>query len=368
MIDSGVNRVMTSHHPFSPSNLGRRKLCPGSYLQEIDIGDSVDASEDAAEGTLLHGLVNPAFPAPDSITDEQEDTILRARDFLKRKTADANNIYYELKGVLSLSGRTVTHGTMDLVAYVFSSVTPDFVRVIDWKFGRNQLYQITTELQMRAYAGMAMQYFGVKRAEVYVYQPRLDLELFGAYENPEIIAKEIDVIILDSLSSSNDNLYPSCEACRHCRAKISCPAFKPAILDALPARAQLGEILSPEKLARALEFASVVSPWIDEIREYAKKAISEGQEIPGWELFTRKMRKIANNRGIVGGLGDVLTPWDILDCAKISIGAIEDLYARKSKENGVSNTMKDAKERLKKLLSPYIVTDNQEILRRRSEP
>jgi len=69
------------HHPFSPSQLYRRVLCPGSYRMEEGLSDT--SSPEAAEGTMLHREV--AWRGTnDSLTDEQQEVVAKCREFLAK--------------------------------------------------------------------------------------------------------------------------------------------------------------------------------------------------------------------------------------------------------------------------------------------
>ena len=50
------------HHPFSPSTMGRRAHCRGSYRMERDMPEL--PSKEAEEGTLLHEAVAEMIRGP----------------------------------------------------------------------------------------------------------------------------------------------------------------------------------------------------------------------------------------------------------------------------------------------------------------
>ena len=80
------------HHPFSPSQLYRLYLCPGSHRMAEGLPDTL--SEYAEEGTRLHGLVASYLNGNEPAEASEEDMILlqKCLDFVEAKIAPDDRV------------------------------------------------------------------------------------------------------------------------------------------------------------------------------------------------------------------------------------------------------------------------------------
>ena len=216
-----------THHPFSPSVLARRKLCPGSYYSEIDLPEI--ETEEAQEGIKAHkimakqGLSSPILEAEaDGAEWNLRVQIDKALDFRKHLIKEASQVFTEEHLELHFNDQLLTSDIADLVA-IFSD---GHVKVVDWQFGRSPLPQIAANMQLMTYAAMIFQRWReIQSVEAIIYQPRFST----TYKTVYLRDKLLDILnavlhIIDTAKTLPLSLAPSVEACAYCKAVTICPA------------------------------------------------------------------------------------------------------------------------------------------------
>jgi hypothetical protein len=326
------------HHPDGPSKIGRRVLCPASGEKEkeaLNLGIGQETSEAADEGINLHRYLDPMIPIED-LEDEQKFQVQKARSYIAEKTRDAIKVTYEEKVYLYFGTKLILWGYLDVKAWY-----PDHLIIIDLKFGRATLFPAITEFQQRCYVagGLSGETFeeGCKNpwAEVYVYQPREDIEHRGVYQGASQLIEEINQV-LEYSRNHPEEFRPSVEACKYCSARSICPSFKGEIESQLPARIDPQEITTAKDWDLALQLAEKVAlwdEWAKKVRSQAKALIQAGAlELDGWEIREREVRKITDLSKAYEAVSDLLTQQEFLNSCDISITEIEKIFTQKLKE------------------------------------
>jgi len=275
---------------YRPSRLNERELCPGSAWMCRNLPEGDTSTPDAKEGTDLHEQVplDGFFSRPD-LSDEQKDAVLLCREYrdgyIPEKVQDEDkggegdwtdfDMYHEWSGTMDCGFWTI-NGTADCVM-----VTPEAIRVFDWKFGRGYLSERGALLQCSAYLGMVIEKAKPRPTMTcHVVMPRLGRVYVGEYKSLDQIKTRIRQII-QACEEPTAKLYPGPEQCHYCRALPFCPAAREATEQAVSLVPD--NPLVPEVL-RALEVAELAKPWIERVRGLAFDLIQSGVDIPGWEV------------------------------------------------------------------------------------
>jgi hypothetical protein len=314
-------------------------------------------TEAADEGTDMHRANNPCVPL-DGYTEEQRRQIEKARRYIADKLVGAQSIIYEHTMTLWDDEGAIHFGSVDVIGQY-----PDLVRIPDTKYGRSLMSAWAGEPQMRAYAAMGMQFYGVPKAEVFVYQPREDTDFVAAYNHPEKIAADIRRAIR-ACEAPDAPLNPSPDACLYCLGKTLCPEFHEEVLT-LPTTRPALEALAPERVARALDFARLVEPWAKQVRDYARKLAVGGVEIPGWKVAERTTRRITDVNEAFDAVSDLLGQGKFLELVEVPIGGLEDYYAREwVRVNQGAVTLKEGIARFRERMDGCIETTTQKYLKK----
>jgi hypothetical protein len=289
---------------FRPSNLHRRKSCPGSGRLEAQFAAEPD-SEYAVEGRLLHGqfaqLDIEADRPPRDLTEEQCGILLRAIELqcevFSRVEAECSGFERqidieedEIPFYASLATREIRFtGTPDRVRLYGPAVANV---VIDAKFGRNEVAPAEVNYQLAAYAVMAHDRYPTQHVYCAIVQPRapresrLTVAKYSAGDIESIRAAVLQIII--ECEAPNAPLVPSEDACRYCAARMGCPALLGGISTLATVRGdvhavaremqigELGRLADCVKLAKSDTFGAVI---LGEL----KRRIEENRA-PGWKL------------------------------------------------------------------------------------
>ncbi len=360
------------HSLFGPSCLKRRLQCPRSYWIEKELWDKKEAEEDsevAAEGQLLHEAVCDKSKR-DKLNIEQlialekiDNTIAYWMGFKPVK-----EVYYECKVSTKhpegLSDYDIS-GTADLIIIH----TDNTAVIIDFKFGRIPVDQAEMNLQVFAYALAAHDTFGVTSVTMQIAQPRVFNGIGEPYSCSDFYAirENLETIIGDCL-----NPDAKCEVgkeCKYCAGKTydACEEFRSKQMEVVAVKT---EELRPvvtwtddqiakwlDKMSRLVEFTE------NTVKSEAKRRAIEKGNCSGYVATEtngkRKAKDIMDLFGFVDTLG--IGDKEFLGLCSVSISNLESEMAKKiaakAKANGERLTMKDAKDRAKEWLEPYVVSE-----------
>ena len=345
------------HHPFSPSALERRDLCPGSWEVEAAIPDMT--TPEAESGTRLHkaiaDLINTnslLMPENSGYTPEEAEICEKAVHLYHEEQARYGRIckvYVEQELEFFDEGQTepLYRGTADVIL-----VFPDSVTVIDWKTGFNPVQEAANNLQGAAYALAAMQHFSKSKAAVIFYNPRIGQRTAHDFTNWKGIRDEIKAII--DHCKSEPTLKPGENACKYCKGALSgsCPALQTQTLG-LSVSAKAGLIeqlkdLSDEKALELFEACKPAQKLIDaieaEIKERTEKNGSCGDYTIKMVSGGYECKDIQQTFRVSG-----LSPDKFLDCCAVSLPKLKKQYA----EIAEGMTKKEAEALLMDKIAPY---------------
>lgn len=330
-----------SHHKFSPSKLEQYRLCPGSC--ELSAGLPDEITEDAQFGTQCHEAIKSG--KIENLNTEQVGYVEKCNEFLKKLGGS-----WELEVQLSYvddNFEEVLSGTADAVRYNERKLT-----LVDWKFGRNPVTKCSENLQLMAYAYMASQKFETDEIGVIIFQPTLNVIDSYIYKPDELnhfpeLFSEIKRNCENGLQ-----LIPSEKACRYCKAKNICPAYKKFIeknINALTLVEHAHE-LPAEKIGEWLDKWKMIKTFGDRLEHRAKEMLLQNIQIPGWGLKTRAgSRTVTNPQGVFEKVSDIIDVNEFMNCVDISLSKLEDIYATKMKEKENMPKTKAKKELTEKI-------------------
>ena len=345
-----------------PSSLQRVYHCPGSWSMCQDIPDT--ESDAQAEGTLLHERMAFAVVSGILNTEGLDTEQAVALDYCMKCLSDVmaeigEGAIADPEVPLVLhdgEGGVLTRGTCDCVVR-----SPDGSRVaiIDWKFGRNEVIDAAKNFQLAAYAGGAMEVYGVSECKAFVCQPRLCRTTSFTFEGLPSVVFAIGEV---SRAAMGDTLVlrPCPEACTYCAAKGVCPAFRRAMTQLAPTDGGLSS-LAPADLASLYEKGQMVKKWIDgELAAAMSAYLDEHGELDGWQWQeVQGRREVEDVAGLREAMSEVLSSSDFEKASKLSLSALQEIGVPRiqilARNGGEKITRTEAKKRFDLLASPYIV-------------
>lgn len=342
------------HHEFSPSSLDQFRLCPGSYYMQKGLPEG--ESEWAKEGTLLHKAV--ATGCLEGLNDEQATVVQKCLDFLKSMTEPGDKVLCEHRLTVDYDDKVLTYGTADVI--IFNPEKHKAV-VVDWKFGFTPVKNVNENIQLAAYAVGVMQRFGVSSCDAIVYQPRIHSTSHYQFTNAAAIIANIRNII-QRAQNRDLVLRPSESACRYCRARLNCPAFRLNFqrLSACKPDYDLSDIPT---LVSLYEASKEAKSFISEV-EAAVKQVIEAKGRCGNYIFqtTEGAREVKDLNALYAVVKEYLTPQEFNAVCKITLGKFETALAEKliaeAAVKGEKLTKTEAKSRCYEMIAPLISRGN----------
>jgi hypothetical protein len=344
---------MSYHHPFSPSSLKRLKLCPGSFklcqnLEQI-------TSEYAQDGTEIHdALEHDNFstlkPAQLKCAEEMRYYVNSFIPFEKTQK--------EIKISVLNDFELLTEGTADVVY-----VEKDIVYAFDYKAGFLAVDKVKDNMQAKAYSLGLMQKYN-KPVQFHFVQPRINF--FDSYtfqlSEKQTILEEIKTTINDC-NTDKMVLNPGESQCKYCLAKQydTCPALKFAYKSH---GAELANIEHTSELSIP-HLKSNYDKWLilkqigANLENTIKFKLQQGEEIQGLKLKSRGGGRECNDiQELYNEIQDIIPVNEFLDCCKISISQLENIYGRKIKkemqDKGTKVTLKEANNHFKEKTKQFI--------------
>lgn len=365
---------MSYHHPNSPSNLGRRRLCPGSYKEEAGVPEIVEAGEAAEFGTEMHkeceGMLDvwrrhvvegkewaPPLPIWD---DTADDLARRCIAWLKSKSWVGPGVDIYIEAPLALygeDGAVLTSGTADLLL-----VGQDWVRVVDWKSNREPLEKVTAAMQINAYVAAAMQSFNKPEGFGYLHQPRLeDTYTYEIDHLPSAI--KIVASIVDACKDPEPE-YNEGEHCGFCNGKLTCPLVSKRFkqVAAMPVGIQEGmtnkevEIVAREYLMANKEAIQqyadalhLIEPLARATRAAVLRCLKEDPDsVEGWTTRSQQSRSVVDPIKLYElcrerGVGEQ----EFMDTCSVKIGELEKEYVRVVQNASIKEGNKQTKRAIR---------------------
>jgi hypothetical protein len=244
------------------------------------------------------------------------------------------------------SGNVVNFGSADVVLHFERHDKKKCALLFDYKYGRVKVKPAPMNLQGHSYSiGLLQEEPELHSATARFLQPRIYFDTEVTIDRDEL-ADYYDRIIhvIDGASVKNPPQTPSksCDYCKHA-AEGTCSAL--ANLTALIARGadmpvpptfDAGMLTTPQDVAKAFwcikRVESLQKPLRDRITELLKLegAISfiHGEtEVQFTIGYQRARREVGDAAHVFEILQGILSPQQIMSCADLRIGALEDIYA-----------------------------------------
>ena len=354
----------------TPSNLHRRKLCPGSAKMEAGFYDK--DGTDARLGRFFHSYW--AHPEYERALLTPED-----RDLLER----ADMLNGDVLAVLNFSGTPALFVETTLTGVNGRLTgTPDRVYgwrehkaalVSDLKSGFAVVERAELNLQLRGYAVLVHENnqcsTPLERIFVSILQPRLwspsERTTLAQYTPDDIRRAETEIDrIIDGTEQPDAPLRAGEEQCRFCRAKLVCPAFRAAVnlplagvqteedLSKLAREAEIQRRLKGcnddqlEQIFLAVKLADTVH---DDVFAECRQRIKDGgfaNYVLGKESEARTVTNVRRAIALLA-LSNIASREEILDMCKVPLHTLEEHYRKRHK--GV--TWQQAKDKINRILA-----------------
>jgi len=346
---------MTDERKGKPSASGMSRLtdCAGSWNLESTLPEQ-EANQYMQLGTDVHATLADTKPF-EELTEEGQDIATRI-------LSDYSDMIRHLD-LGTMIGSVIEQrfwyddlfsGAIDRIDFFLGdsgeNEVSDYIAVVtDYKTGRTAQSKAAENQQLKAYAVLVKKVFPhLKKIYVAIIQPLAGGTTIAEYNEDELEAATTEILGIVSASLDPDApRTPSVSACKWCRAKSICPD---AYGQATAAKTHLQVVsgvaiatLSNEELASIDSKADIVEDFIEEIRKEIKSRLMAGQQIAGRKLGKgRTTRSVSSDSAaVVSALSDILSPSDVMACAKLSVTSLEKAVA---KAKGVKG--KEAKEAL----------------------
>ena len=270
-----------AHARLSASRAERFMTCPGSVRLEAQMPPE-PAGEAAALGTMLHELSEKILRGEEiDNPDLDPDHLQMAQSYADYVNGISANPRKKLIEVNVDAGLKSLHqalgGTADAVI-----VDGDHLHVIDAKFGR-VLVEAKDNKQLLTYALGVMRQFNAPasiQCTMHIFQPRAGHSKWTV-SGIDLITHGLELKKAADLALSPDApTNPSPDACKYCKAKTICPSMRQKVQDNARKEFATDTAITPEML----ELAHLAADWSDAVITAAKKQLTDGATISGWNL------------------------------------------------------------------------------------
>lgn len=370
----------------SASNISRRALCPGSEAMEAGLPE--EDSVQSREGRLLHAYdANPKLERA-VLTPYQRDLLRisgQCDDFILARVREQFSVsetepFIEgcEKELVALKGEEGAETVGHCDRFIYWPALK-LLSITDKKFGFKEVSPAEANYQLRVYALGGFEEWDVENCVVAITQPRLPYAeriTLAAYNETDALAAVKELREIRAKSREPDApLHAGEDQCRYCKAALGrmCPEYRRVIdsgLAVLPSldgemtvrarEAQIERTLAGcsdaqlDSVLLAVQFAGFITdPARDEARARKRR---NPDSLPEWTIGkASEMRKIVDSKRAVALLalrGD-LTRDEILECASLKIGDLEEKIREKKKL-----AWKDAKQITEATLAPVLVRES----------
>lgn len=309
MSKKNVAHAERGHHKHSPSSLGPKEACPRFQNRE-------GTSEAAEAGTRCHEAVEkyvlgkPRKAWAKGLTDEQLEAVQLCIQYLKDARAarsKEHELLQEHYWPVGNESDPTTAGYADIVLVDRIQREAD---VIDWKFGIGEVDDAETNPQGIAYAlGVFQKFLSLERVTVHFVCPFQDLITTHTFTREEVLMQELRIrTIVARAEDPASPPRPSAGVCIWCAHKATCTPLHNFALRisskhtelVLPTEIRPSHVYDPEYLAMGQEIAGVMEAWAKAWKQHATNlAVTEGVEIPGYEVANVAKRSIKDIRQVL---------------------------------------------------------------------
>ena len=274
----------------SASSMERYQLCLGSFAAEQ--GQPDQPSSDAESGNRIHAALAGETVNP-PLTDDEERTAesckIQAEALIHNTVEDGGVILRETRIWHIGEGWS---GKPDVVAL---SACGKRALVIDYKTGRGEVADATSNMQLRALAVLVADEYWADEVTVAIVQPLAGPVSTCTYDSAALdIAREEIARIIEGIHKPDAQRIPSAKACKYCRAKSVCPEAQKLATDAPLMVSRNGRELSitPERMAEFLEQIPAIEAVVEAVQAKAKRMLeADPASVPGWTLKPGAVRE-----------------------------------------------------------------------------
>ena len=269
---------------LSGSGLESAALCPGKPSAER--GCPEEASPLAIAGTRMHSGFETGNL--DGLSDDEQKLVQKAIRIRKNMVKEWHDLQCPDLFPESIRRQTLVEkrlwGFDRKLSGKFDhlEIFAEAGLLLDLKTGFKEQVSVVKNIQLRAYAVLCADAYGLKEVTVGIIQPNLanDVTSVCVYdqESLEKARNEIEGIIWRA-SDPDARRIPGPVQCRFCRAKSKCPEARSVASEL--AKTKLEEI-TIEQLPDLLDACETAEKIILAIRNKAKEELSVQGSIPGW--------------------------------------------------------------------------------------
>ncbi len=312
----------------SASSMERYQLCPGSWRAEQ--GQPDETSEDAETGNRIHAALAGEVVTP-PLTDDEERVAKACGEQLwelLESTGCLRRVYTEER-LWSLDGRW--SGKPDVATMKENGLA---ALVVDYKTGRGDVTDATSNLQLRALAVLVSDEVWADEVTVAIVQPLAGPVSTCTYDSAALDVARAEITgIIDAIQKPDAPRIPSAKACQYCKAKAICPEARNASvampMSNIPAGTTpdaIAATLTSETLAEFLERAQFATKVIDACRDEARRRIQAGESVPGWKLKPGSERETITDPTTVFNRASLLgvNAEAFMGCVSVAKGKLKD--------------------------------------------
>lgn len=348
-----------NHCLYSPSSLERRFLCPGSAALESALPEH--SSPEADSGTRIHAAIAGYIQHKKSgeeglhvapLTDEAEgDIYYRATEWLEAEMQAQGWDWSQVSAEERLEYRDafglLYWGTADVVVRDTDS---RMLTIVDWKTGFLDVAEAKDNWQGAAYALCLMSDNPGCDCRVIFQNLRTVHRSEWTYlaSDYSYLSRSVCAAITKAKQPNAPRRYGETQ-CRYCKAAAQCvcPEFNASRMAVAAMGSETMKIadMSDSLLAEYYQRCKLVARASELIEAEMRKRIEEKGEVAGYRI-----KKVSGGfdcddlPSLYTALGDVLEQKDFLECCKVSVTNLRDLWARKAKDCGVCKSIKAAKD------------------------
>lgn len=287
---------MSQHSAMGPSTLQRRSLCPGSYRMEKDLPDC--ANEASENGTRLHDILARSFAGKitrmEALLEAGDDdyAIQTGFNFVDRLKEQFPSMMLSVEETLDMDFLGAGEkGTLDL------GIIEPFVSgmITDFKFTYIDPPTADKNLQVAAYAVAFAEKYELQRVDVAIVLNFRGWCSRFTFDAPALAAVRGKLAqIADACRLPFAPLIPSTEACRYCKAALSCPANLARIKRAAECvgTTTTFEAIPPSELG-AIHFAmEPIKAFLAQVDAALFRCITAGAVVDGLEVSPARGRRV----------------------------------------------------------------------------
>ena len=320
------------HHPtLSPSAFPGMSLCPCFKSG----GDNSATERGAAQHELLEHCLKSGFTKvgqakstfTKSVDTEGLAEVQYGLDYILESTSENREVEVKLS-LIGADFETITFGHADVV----EKVDDESCLLIDYKSGEEHDYT----MQMKVYARMAMDKYGVKTCDV--------VELYGRkrwYKEYTISYEETKEVLEVVARVQDPERKPQpCEKCGWCSKLKTCEAVvqhvtagvveyneRKGLLPELQqklAHYDASKIEDPKQMQLLLDLLPVLKKWTDSIKQHIEgKMIKNKVKVPGYCVKTSTTESLSKNDTLAVYHASGLSPEVFTECCTVGVAKLK---------------------------------------------